>query len=78
MSNGTTCCAAEICCDASAARARVRSALMARGLEPKHCDEVCQFMDHEGLMFAPESLRPFVQDLVAMARKHEATQAHEK
>ncbi len=70
MSNGSQCCAAEVCCDRAAARAKVRAVLMARGVEAKYCDEFFKFMDEEDLMFAPESLRPFIHDIAAMARKH--------
>ncbi len=75
MSNGTTCCAGEICCDGAAARVAVRKALVERGSTEEHCDTLFAFMDHEGLMFADESLRPFVQRVAGMAKKHVADAA---
>ncbi len=72
MSNGTTCCASEVCCDGAAARQKVVAAIAAHtGAEPTYCEGVLDWMAHEGLIFAPESLRPFVQDIVAMAKKHQ-------
>ncbi len=65
------CCAAEICCNAAAARARaIEEIAKFTGAEPEYCEKMLDWMDHEGLIFAPESLRPFVQDIVAAVKKH--------
>lgn len=75
MANGTTCCAAEICCPPAQARKKVVEALAKyTGVDPLYCERVMDWMEHEGLIFAPKSLRPFVQDVVAMAKKHAGDQ----
>ena len=70
MSNGTTCCAAEICCDPPGARLKVKAALVAEGLDPATVDTVYAWMDKESLMFAHDSLRPHVQAIAEMAKRH--------
>jgi len=71
MSNGTTCCALEICCNAAQRRMKVVESLATfTGAEPEYCAKVLDWMEHEGLVFAPTSLAPVIQDIATMARKH--------
>lgn len=73
MSNGTTCCASEVCCGGAEARKKVIASLMAStGAEERYCEGFLNWMTNEGLIFAPESLRPFVQEIAEMAKRHAA------
>ena len=64
MSNGVPpCCPLEICCDAPAAKAKV-----AESMGQEFTDKMYTWMAEHGLIFAPKSLRPFVQEIVLMAR----------
>ena len=60
-----------MCCDPPSARIKVKAVLVSKGVDPDYCDKFFAFMDEEGLIFAPESLRAFVQDIVTMAKKHD-------
>ena len=71
MANGTTCCALEICCDAAAKRTKVTAALAQfTGAEPEYCEKVLDWMDHEGLVFAPASFQAVIAEIAVMANKH--------
>lgn len=75
MSNGPEqCCALEICCDAAAARAKVTEMLVPQGIYPQHVKILFDWMDEKGLIFAPVSLRPFVQEIVTKVKAHSADQ----
>ena len=69
MSNGTACCAAEICCDPPGARAKITATLVAKGMDAEYCQVLFDWMDEESLMFADTSLRPFLHTVVKMARR---------
>ena len=71
MSNGSQCCALEICCDAATVRAKLVPVIAAfTGAEAEYCEKFFDWMAHEGLIFAPESFRAVMQDVVAISRKH--------
>jgi hypothetical protein len=74
MSNGAQCCALEICCDPPAAREKL-PAIVAKhagvAATPAHAAVVRQVLDmmaHEGLTFAPASMRQVIADVVAAER----------
>jgi hypothetical protein len=72
MSNGTTCCALEICCVPGAASTRKKVAASIAeftGAEADYCAKFLDWMEHEGLVFAPDSFRVVIQELVTMARR---------
>lgn len=74
MSNGAQCCALEICCEPQALRAKL-PAMVAKhacvAATPAHAGVVCQVLDmmaHEGLVFAPASMRQVIADIVTAER----------
>lgn len=72
MSNGEQCCALEICCPPSAAkRARLADAIAAHtGANAAHAVLFLDWMDYEGLIFAPLSARAFIDEIATMAKTH--------
>jgi len=71
MSNGTACCAAEICCDQPGARAAIEKELVAKGVDPSLCSALWEVMDENNLMFAHNSLRSFIAVTKAMKAAHD-------
>ncbi len=71
MSNGSQCCALEICCPPSERRAKLADAIAkAIGCTVSEADGFLDWMEHNDLVFAPKSFQPVIDDLVAIARKH--------
>lgn len=74
MSNGPEqCCAIEVCCSAAAARLKVSDALVFKGMLLRDTQTLHDWMEEKGLMFAPISLRPFIQDIVTKTKAHGST-----
>lgn len=71
MPNGTTCCALEICCNPVTARRKVIDSIeQFTGAEPDYCAKFLDWMDHEGLIFAPTDFRRTMDVIATMAKKH--------
>jgi hypothetical protein len=71
MANGTVCCALEICCNAAARRKKIANKISAAtSAEAEYCEKFLDWMEAEGLIFAPASFGPVMQEIAAMARKH--------
>jgi len=71
MSNGGQCCALEVCCDAAQSRTKTTAALVAfTGAEASYCEKFLDWMEMEGLVFAPESFQQVINEIAAMAKKH--------
>jgi hypothetical protein len=69
MPNGQQCCALEICCDPPAAREKSIASIAAFAkCEPEYAAKFLDWMDHEGLIFAPPSMRAVMDDVAKMAR----------
>lgn len=78
MSNGGQCCAIEICCDPPALRTKLP------GMVAKHAGvdvsdahaqvlgQLQDFMEAEGIAFAPASVKAVIQDILTAERKHVA------
>lgn len=76
MSNGAACCALEICCPpGEAQRKRVSKMIAAAtGGEEAYGLAVLDWMEQEGLTFAPASFRDTIAEIVASVRKHAPTE----
>lgn len=78
MSNGGQCCAIEVCCDGAALRTKLPAmvAKHAGVAQTAASDEVLgqlqDFMETEGIAFAPASVKPFIQEVLAAERRHVA------
>lgn len=71
MPNGTSCCALEICCNPVTARRKVADSIeLFTGAEPEYCAKFLEWMDHEGLIFAPADFRRTMDTIATMAKKH--------
>lgn len=71
MSNGSQCCALEICCDAAAQRAKLPKAIAAfTGADEEYCAKFLDWMAHEDVVFAPKSFAAVIADIAAVAKKH--------
>lgn len=71
MPNGTQCCALEVCCNAAQRRLKVIAALVQfTGAEADYCEKFLDWMEHEGLVFAPTSFQTVVNEIATMAKKH--------
>lgn len=71
MSNGSQCCALEICCDAALRRSRLTAEIAVfTDAAPEYCAKFIDWMEHEDLVFAPKSFQPVIDDITTIARKH--------
>jgi hypothetical protein len=71
VSNGSQCCALEICCPPAERRLKVPMAIAkAIGCTDAEATRFLDWMDHEGLVFAPVSFQPVIDDLARIARTH--------
>jgi len=76
MSNGAQCCALEICCPpGEPKRAKlVRSIATFTGAEDAHCSAFLDWMDQNGLTFAPTEFASTIDAIVKVARAHPEVQ----
>lgn len=74
MSNGAQCCALEICCDPQSLRAKLpalvakHAGVSATMLHGAIVHQVLDMMAHEGITFAPASMRKVITDIVTAER----------
>lgn len=73
MANGAQCCALEICCPPGEAASRQKRArLLADAVgatDPAVGHALIDWMEREGLTFAPASFRAVVEEIVTATRK---------
>ncbi len=75
MANGSTCCALEICCPPAQRRTKLVASLAAyTGAEIDYCEKFLDWMDQQGLVFAPVSFQHTIDVIAAMAKKHAGDQ----
>lgn len=80
MANGAQCCALEICCPSGEANRQKRAKLigeaagMTGALGLTAGQSVLDWMDREGLTFAPASFKTVIAEIVASTRKHAPTE----
>ncbi len=72
MSNGAQCCALEICCPAGEVKRTklARSIETFTGAEAAHCFGFLDWMDQNGLTFAPKEFQATIDAIVVIARAH--------
>lgn len=74
MSNGAQCCAIEVCCDMASLRTKlpVMVAKHAKATMTGHhtmvLNQLLDWMEQEGIAFAPASIGPLIQDVLAAER----------
>ena len=78
MSNGPQCCAIEVCCDPPAVRAKLPILLAKHAgvnVTPEHvahANLLLDFMDAEGIAFAPVEVKPLIQAVLVSERQRVA------
>lgn len=72
MSNGAECCAIGVCCPAAERREKLAATMAEKtGADAEQCGKMLDWMEAEGLCFAPAAFQGVMDHIVAVARMHQ-------